>query len=273
MHDLLDHPLIAQRYFFGRPGRLAAPFEVDVGVARLGCHLHEVPDARGTLVHFHGNGEIVGDYLPDFPQAVGEMGWSCLLAEYRGYGASTGAPVMGAMLDDVERVVDALGQPPERLVFFGRSVGSIYAVHAASRFPAAAGLVLESGIADVLERLLLRVTPEELGTTAAELARSVAERLDHRTKLARFGGRVLVMHTRNDGLVDVSHGERLHAWAPGPKRLRVFERGDHNSIMWWNRSEYFAELRALLDEVDQRDSGSVRTIRKPCASEVDPGKS
>lgn len=245
---ILDHPLIAARYFFPRPGPPPTPLLVDCGPARLACHLADVPDRRGTLVHFHGNGEIVADYLPDFADIVGRMGWSCLLAEYRGYGGSTGQPALGAMLDDVERVVQALGRPEQELVFFGRSVGSIYAIQAAARFPDAAGLVLESGIADVLERLLLRVHPAELGLDGQEFAEAVRARLDHRSKLAAFPGRVLVLHTRHDGLVDLSHGERLHAWASGPKRLRVFERGDHNSIMWANGQEYFAELGALLEE-------------------------
>ena len=69
------------------------------------------------------------------------------------------------------------GCPASELIFFGRSVGSIFAIEAASRFPDAAGLVLESGIADVLERLLLRVQPEELGVTAQELAAVVEQAL------------------------------------------------------------------------------------------------
>ena len=174
------------------------------------------------------------------------MGWNCLLAEYRGYGRSTGQPAMGQMLHDVERIVDVLGRPEGEVVFFGRSVGSIFAIHAASCFPGAAGLILESGIADVAERLLLQVHPTELGVTAEEFTVAVAEGLDQRGKLAAFLGPVLVMHTRGDGLVDVSHGERLHAWALGPKRLRVFEQGDHNSIMFTNARDYFEEVAAFL---------------------------
>jgi pimeloyl-ACP methyl ester carboxylesterase len=244
--DLLDHPLIAQRYFFPRPGPLAEPFWIGCGDARLACHLNTVERAAGTVVHFHGNGEIVSDYLPEFVETLGRLGWSCLLVEYRGYGRSSGRPAMGRMLDDVERVVQFLGRKPGDLVFFGRSVGSIYAIHAASCFPGAAGLILESGIADVLERLLLRVTPEELAVDRAALEQAVAARLDHRAKLAAFPGPVLVMHTRHDGLVDVSHGERLHDWAAGPKTLRIFEHGDHNSIMWTNARAYFAEVDRFL---------------------------
>ncbi len=242
--ELLDHPLISERYFFPRQGYLKTPFWVDCGDARLACHYHQVdPEAR-TLVHFHGNGEIVDDYLGDFVTLVARMGCNCLLVEFRGYGRSGGRPSLGRMLADVPPVIRALGQPAEQLVFLGRSVGSIFAIEAAARYPEAAGLVLESAVADVLERLLLRVDPAELGATGEQLARVVAEHLDHRQKLARFQGPVLVMHTRNDGLVDVSHGERLYRWAQGRKRLQIFPRGNHNTIMSVNAREYFR----LLDE-------------------------
>jgi pimeloyl-ACP methyl ester carboxylesterase len=246
--ELLDHPLISQRYFFPRPSALADPLWVDAGDVRLACHLHQVEDAARTLVLFPGNGEIVDDYLGDFVELIGRMGCSTFLVGYRGYGRSQGQPQLGRMLADVDSIVRAAGDP-RRLIFFGRSVGSIFAIEAAARFPEAAGLVLESGIADVLERLLLRVDPEELGASPEALAGAVAERLDHRQKLPRFPGPVLVMHTRHDGLVDVSHGERLYRWTAGRKRMRIFPRGDHNSIMAVNAREYFDLLERFVEEL------------------------
>jgi hypothetical protein len=250
--DLLDHPLISQRYFFPRPSALADPFWVDAGGVRLACHFHQVDPAARTLVHFHGNGEIVDDYLGDFAELIGRMGCNSFLVGYRGYGRSQGVPQLGRMLADVESVVRAAGEP-RRLIFFGRSVGSIFAIEAAARFPEAAGLVLESGIADVLERLLLRVDPEELGASPEALAGTVAERLDHRRKLARFPGPVLVMHARHDGLVDVSHGERLYRWAAGKKQLQVFPEGDHNSIMSVNAWEYFDLLARFIGSLQEQE--------------------
>ena len=93
------------------------------------------------------------------------------------------------MLDDVERVVEAPDVAPSEMVFFGRSVGSIFAVHAASRFPEARGLILESGIADVLERLLLRVHPSEMGVTDGAFQQAVAARLGVVAWLGRMGER------------------------------------------------------------------------------------
>jgi pimeloyl-ACP methyl ester carboxylesterase len=173
------------------------------------------------------------------------MGWDLLLAEYRGYGGSTGAPLLGRMLGDVEAVMRAAGAP-ERVVVFGRSVGSLFALEAVARFPGVAGLILESAIADPLERLSLRVDPAELGVTAAAFEAAVAERLDHRRKIGGYRGPVLVLHSRHDGLVEVSHAERLAAWAGGPARLLVFEDGDHNSILAENADAYLEAVGEFL---------------------------
>jgi pimeloyl-ACP methyl ester carboxylesterase len=247
--SLLDHPVLAQRYFFPRPDRFADPFPVEVEGARLACAFRRVAPDAPTVVHFHGNGEVVGDWLELLPGWLGALGWSALLSEYRGYGLSSGEPRLGEMLDDVERVVAASAVPPERIVFFGRSVGSLFALHAVERFPRAAGLVLESGIADVLERLLLRVEPWELGAPAAALEAAVRERLDQRAKIAAYRGPVLLLHARHDGLVDVAHAERLAAAAGGPVTLRILPRGDHNSILAENEEAYRAALAEFLARV------------------------
>lgn len=248
--DLLNHPLISERYFFPRPGSFPDPFWVDCGDARLACSYHEIdPDAK-ILVHFHGNGEIVDDWQGDFLTLIQQMGCNCFLAELRGYGQSSGIPQLGKMLDDVVPTIEALARPVSELIFFGRSVGSLFAIEAAYRYPQAAGLVLESGVADVLERLLLRVSPSELGVNPDGLRAAVEERLDHRLKLAAYPGPLLVMHTRHDGLVDVSHGQRLYEWGKGLRQLEIFERGNHNDIMFVNARSYFSHLADFLSNLD-----------------------
>lgn len=243
---LLDHPLIGARYFFPRAEPPRVPFWVEVPGARLACLYHRGDPQGLTVVHFHGNGEVVADYQDDFPAAFARLGCNLLLAEYRGYGASSGRPQLGRMLDDVGPLLASLGLPPRRLVLFGRSVGALFAVHGVSLLPQVAGLILESGVADVLERLQLRVRPEELGVTAAGLAAAVADRLDQRAKLAAYRGPVLVLHAVHDSLVAAGHGERLSRWAGGSATLRLFSRGDHNDIFACNRAAYFREVAAFL---------------------------
>ncbi len=244
--ELLNHPLIAERYFFPRPERIAEPYWVEAAGARLACFSHRAHPGAKTLVHFHGNGETVADYLDGFVDGVYALGLNLFLAEFRGYGMSTGSPSLGRMLDDVEPLIRAVGCPVEEMVLFGRPVGSLFAIHGASLFPEVGGLILESAVADPLERLLLRIAPWELDCTAEELAAAVAERLDHRGKLAAYRGPLLVMHTRNDELVELSHGERLYRWAGGKKHLHVFPRGNHNNILAVNAREYFSLVQNFV---------------------------
>jgi hypothetical protein len=183
------------------------------------------------------------------------MGFNCFLAEFRGYGMSTGMPALGKMLCDVEKIIRAIDQPPENLVLFGRSVGSIHAIHGISLFPRVAGLIIESGIADPLERLLLRVDPSELGVTLPEMEAAVAAELNHQEKLASYKGPSLIMHTRHDGLVDVSHGQRIYDWVGGPKTLKIFPQGNHNNIMFVNAREYFTLLQSFVSGLLKRELG------------------
>jgi hypothetical protein len=243
---VLDHPLIAQRYFFPRPDRFPAPLRIPVEGAVLACSHHRA-GGRLTVVHFHGNGEVAGDWREELPGWLASLGCDLLLAEYRGYGMSSGEPRLGAMLGDVPAVVRGAGLDPSRVVFFGRSVGSLFALEGVARHPEAAGLVLESGIADVAERLLLRVAPGELGVTPAAFREAVDRRLDQRRKIAGYRGPVLVLHAAHDDLVDPSHGERLAAWAGGPATLRILPRGDHNSVLAENEEEYREAVRAFLE--------------------------
>ncbi len=245
---LLDHPIIASRYFFPRREAPPDPFWVETPAGRLACHYARVHEDARTLVHFHGNGEVVADYVPWLVEPLCALGVNVLFAEFRGYGASDGVPALAGMLDDVTPIIEATGLPPERLVIFGRSVGSIYAIEAVRRHPDVWGLVLESGIADVLQRVLLRVHPEELGADGQSLAEEAARVLDHRAKLADYAGRMLVMHAEHDHLIDPWHAQRNYESAPNAdKRIVIFPRGDHNSIMHANEQAYFAELKRFLE--------------------------
>jgi pimeloyl-ACP methyl ester carboxylesterase len=172
-----------------------------------------------------------------------------LLAEYRGYGMSTGQPALVAMLDDVTAILQRLGRPPRQVVLFGRSLGSLYAVHAASQHPDLAGMILESGISDITERFFMRVSPSALGVSAEAITEELRRHFDYAAKLKTFQGRTLILHTRHDELVNVRHAEMLYAAAPQPKKLHIFEQGGHNDIFYWNRDTYMQLVEAFLTAV------------------------
>ena len=187
----------------------------------------------------------MADCLPEFAADLTALGVNVLFVEYRGYGASSGEPGLARLLDDVPAIVKVLPITPSQLVAFGRSLGSLYAVELVHCFPESAGLIIESGIADPLERILLRVRPEEVDTTAADLAAEVRARLDPEPKLRAYTGPVLVLHAKEDTMVDSSHAMRNASYAKRAT-LRFLPEGDHNSIFEDNREEYLAALSEFL---------------------------
>jgi pimeloyl-ACP methyl ester carboxylesterase len=257
--SLLDHPVLSDRLFFPRPSALRDPFWVTAtdGASRLACFRATPHPGAPTIIHFHGNGEVVSDYVPEMAEELAKLGVNVLFAEYRGYGASTGGrPALGGMLDDAGAILAASGERSENVILFGRSLGSLFAIELAAREPNVRGLILESGIADPLERTLFRVAPEELGVSHAELAAAIASRLDHRAKLGRYRGPLLVLHAANDQLVVPSHAERNFTWsaaAPGEKELLLLPRGNHNSIFLSNHAEDVRALRRFLVRLGVRE--------------------
>jgi pimeloyl-ACP methyl ester carboxylesterase len=251
--SILDHPILSGRMFYPRPEALEDPFWVETSDGcELACHRHDVGPDAPTVVFFHGNGELVADFVPELPALLGRLGCSSVLVEYRGFGESTGRPGLQTMVDDVAAVLEAIDIPDSRLILFGRSLGSIAAIRGARLRPNAAALVLDSGIFDVGQGIALRVTPGELGVDADALADAVARELDPVRGLSTFRGRTLIMHTRHDDLVEVSHAERLFEKAAEPKRLVIFERGDHDSIFEDNRAAYAEALAGVLVDRDAR---------------------
>lgn len=247
MGTILDHPLISQRYFFPGNDRPTHPRVVRTrdGID-LKCAFLQGRENR-TVVHFHGNGETASDWEPILGPFFQECGWSVVFVEYRGYGGSRGTPQLSMMLDDGEDVLRALELSPENVVAMGRSIGSLYAIELAHRLPLA-GLILDSGINDLQERILLRVSPEELGTTRETIEQAVAAQFDQSAKLLQFTSPVLILHTRNDELVSLSHAER-NASACQQPTLCLFERGGHNAIYPTNRAAYLGAVRDYLSQL------------------------
>lgn len=252
IESILDQPAISGCYLFPQSRYVKDPVIVQVNGAELACFHHVVDPALFTLVHFHGNGEAVADYIPWMADELEEIGLNSLFVEYRQYGRSTGKAQLVAMLPDGEAVLAAAGIAPERAIAFGRSIGSLYAIELVHRQPTIAGLVLESGIADPSERFLAYADLSGTNITAAEIASEAKQKFNHKKKLSGYNNPLLVLHTENDGLVDISHAERNYAWAASPqKRFVRFPFGDHNSIMGRNHDEYFAALRSFVKTIER----------------------
>jgi pimeloyl-ACP methyl ester carboxylesterase len=173
------------------------PFIVEVDGAELTCYRKVIDPDGYTVVHFHGNGESVSDYVPDLADVFARMGLNSLFVEFREYGGSTGEAQLVAMLGDGAAAIAAAGVVPEKVIAFGRSIGSLYAIELAHRHPEIGGLIIESGIADPAERFLTYADLAATGIDESDVVAELKRHFNHNRKLSGYGG-----------LADPTHGTR-----------------------------------------------------------------
>ena len=243
--SLFDHPLISERYFFPRQDRPKNCTTVEFEQGTLQCY-HRINHPQWpTVIFFHGNGECIADYVPHFVETLSTFNVNVFLAEYRGYGGSDGTPKLTSMLRDVHAIHSYLNVSSDSCILFGRSVGSIYAIEYVHQYPKSKALIIESGIASPLERIALRVRPWEINATWKDFQQEALSYFNHEQKLKGYTQPVLILHTRNDHIVDVSHAQRLAQWSP-KAHLHLFEKGHHNNIYFINASVYDRTVKEFI---------------------------
>jgi fermentation-respiration switch protein FrsA (DUF1100 family) len=177
---------------------------------------------------------------------LSRMGLAVLLFDYRGYGGNPGDPSEEGLVADARAAQAYLAGraevDPDRLVYFGESLGAAVALRLAVERPPAA-LVLRSPFASLAEvgRLHYPLAPMAL----------LRDRYDSLALAGRLAAPLLVVAGGRDRIVPASHSRRLFVAAPQPKRLVVLDGADHNDHDLLAGPRLLAELRAFLAGVPE----------------------
>ncbi len=180
------------------------------------------PEAPWVII-FHGNAGNISSHIDHLP-FFHSLGFNAVLFDYRGYGKSRGVPSEANLLEDGLAVraylLDKKRVPPEKLVYFGESLGGGVAAATAEK-AAPAGLILKSTFTSVPDRGAqdFPFLPIRL------LART---RLDTLSRVQRFEFPKLIMHGQEDEVISFSHGRKLWEKAREPKSWLEIP-GTHNS--------------------------------------------
>lgn len=212
------------------------------GVSLHGFFL-PAPGASRALLFLHGNAGNASHRLPNAAELV-RLGTHVLLPDYRGYGLSEGSPGETGVYRDAraafEYLRDVRGVPEERIVVFGRSLGSAVAVDLVRDRPIA-GLILESTFTSAAD-----VARGTFGWLGAVLARG---RFDVAGRIAQVRCPLLFFHGDRDGIIRLELGRRLFELAPEPKAFKVIPGAGHNDTIQVGGHAYFARIGRFLDEV------------------------
>ncbi len=212
------------------------------GTRLRGWMLAATASPAPTLIYFGGNAEEVSWTLAD---ARWPRDWTRVGFNYRGYGASEGVPGEAALVADAQTIFDEVARrpdvDPQRIVVFGRSLGTGVAVSLASVRPVA-GVVL--------------VSPYD---SLAAVGRShypflpVSLLLRHRFESLALAKAIrapmLAIVAADDAIIPPERSRALFdAWG-GSKRWQSIERADHNDVsmhdaFWRSIGAFVEELRA-----------------------------
>ena len=133
------------------PGAREVTLTTGDGLELAGWHLPAEHDAAPTVLVANGNGGS-RDLRAPLARALGEAGLGVLLFDYRGYAGNPGSPTEEGLASDVRAARDLLvtdaGVPPDRLLYFGESLGAAVVTELATEHPPA-GLVLRSPFVDL----------------------------------------------------------------------------------------------------------------------------
>ena len=146
-YSVLDIPPLLNIMFHPRKGYSPCPknaFDLVVPVGdgvEIGARFHIKGEGRPSVLFFHGNGEVIYDY-DDIAPLYNDMGLNLILADYRGYGTSGGAPSFTNACQDAKSILFSVKKELTKRSFssglwiMGRSLGSLSALvihHAACR--------------------------------------------------------------------------------------------------------------------------------------------
>lgn len=227
MTSIFDRDAFNESLFFPRPDVTEPPAGAedrycDVGDAQLHIRIHHAHGARCTLLLFHGNGEVVSDY-DQAAARFAAIGAALAIADFRGYGASTGTSTLRTAIHDARPIADATPGAP--LIVMGRSLGGA-AAHELFAHPndRMAGVVLESAFFE-LDGLIRR------RGLAPPAAYSDEERaaFEPAGKIARGTLPLLVLHGAADDVVVPAEARGAHAAARDAELVFVPGRG-HNDL-------------------------------------------
>jgi len=224
--------------------------DIQINVAdsvQVGIRLHLISKSFPTILFFHGNGEIGPEY-DDIARVYNQKNINFIIADFRGYGFSSGIPDVENTQSDAHIILDfALKYLKEKnysdsLILMGRSLGSVSVLELVKRYPNDfSGLIIESGFADEGPLFTL------IGTTAEQASFNKEDGFLNGEKIKKYTGPLLIIHAEQDHIVPFSQGELLYNSCPSKnKKILPIPNANHNNILGVNPQKYFEEVENFV---------------------------
>ena len=245
----LDRPSVLRFIFYPRKDFTPCPrngFDLSIPVGdqvSISCRFYTGHRDWPWVLFFHGNGEVMSDY-DEISPLYHRRKLNLVVADYRGYGTSTGTPTLTDLIKDSHVILrEVIAEISRRalcgnLFVMGRSLGSISALELAHKHPdLIKGLIVESGFPSVVRIIV------HLGIPAPDVDLKKIDRgcLEMSQEILIPA---LIIHGEADTLVPVGNARDLYEnLGSREKRLLLIPSATHNDVLLVGFNEYFKALR------------------------------
>ena len=174
-----------------------------------------------------------------------------IVADYRGYGLSTGSPTKNNLHSDSTKIFSYVksflsdNDYSGKIIIMGRSLGSASACEIISKYsPEIDGCIIESGFGTEIP--LMRILDLEPGDVEYDPKYG----FENLKKLEGYTGPIFIIHAQMDDIIPLDEGKLMHEKSGSMKKeLWVVENADHNSILMHAQQEYFKKIKRFIDSI------------------------
>ncbi|HCC48617.1 MAG TPA: alpha/beta hydrolase [Elusimicrobia bacterium] len=230
----------------------AIKFNSADGTALTGLFFPPEGAPKGTVVHFHGNGQNMTAHYP-YASWLAGAGYNVFVFDYRGYGASGGKPSLQGVVEDgkaaLAQALKLPGAEPGKIVIFGQSLGGAIAAAAIGEtgFKPAA-LVVEGTFYSYRQVAAAVMRQHWLTWPFSWLAYlTVSGSHSPSDYIAAIDCPKVFIHAVNDNTVPFAQGKKIYAAASGPKEFWEVPAGHIEAFSAFHRA-YAPRLLTFLDE-------------------------
>lgn len=208
---------------------------------KIAC-AHQAPTkANGLVVLFsHGNGEDLGNLAP-FIDYICEKGIGVIAYDYPGYGLSEGKPSESGCYEAIdaayEHLTQELGVKPDRIVVWGRSLGTGPSCYLASTSKIG-GLLLETPFLSAFR-------------TVTEIPVLPWDRFRNLGRIQDITCPSLVIHGQLDEVIPFRQGRKIFKELPEPKSFLDIPTASHNDLHAKGGERYESAIDNFLNQLDE----------------------
>eukprot|EP00933_Yihiella_yeosuensis_P036483 TRINITY_DN30239_c0_g2_i1.p1 TRINITY_DN30239_c0_g2~~TRINITY_DN30239_c0_g2_i1.p1 ORF type:complete len:269 (+),score=44.33 TRINITY_DN30239_c0_g2_i1:65-871(+) len=216
--------------------------ETEYGDKIAAVHIKRGPQGTDRVILYsHGNAEDLGQRLQYLDLMSQICATDVLAYDYPGYGFSEGSPSEENCIAAIDAAYDYLLESfsPNRIVVFGRSIGTGPTIDLAMRYP------------DGLRGVVLQSPLESCGRAVfGNITSWIGYRVDlfkNYEKIDKVTCPVLVMHGTEDDIVPLENGEAIYEACPNAVEPLWLEGYGHNDLP---NEICLRRVREFMDQMD-----------------------